>query len=255
MGLCVTILASFFVVSAEAKNKHRFTTLLKCTNLPFRGHRAVRVAGVFSCTQHEEKIVNAKIYNLAILVFENVEVLDFAGPFEAFSTTGALHPFNTFLVAETTEIISARNGLRIAANYSLDNCPPINILLVPGGPGTEKEIDNSYLIDWIRRQSSNVDLMLSDCDGAILLGKAGLLAGKKATTHHLDVERLRSSAPNAIILPDARVVDNGNLIISAGVSAGIDMSLYVISKLCGMRRAEETARLMEYNWSNRAVTF
>ena len=196
--------------------------------------------------------MNSKIYNLAILVFENVEVLDFAGPFEAFSTTGALeneHPFNTFLVAETTEIISARNGLRIAANYSLDDYPPINILLVPGGPGTEKEID------WIRRQSSNVDLMLSDCGGAVLLGRAGLLAGKKATTHHLDIERLRSSAPNAIILPHARVIDNGNLIISAGVSAGIGMSLYVISKLCGMRRAEDTARLMKYNWSNRAVAF
>jgi transcriptional regulator GlxA family with amidase domain len=200
--------------------------------------------------------MSSKIYNLAILVFENVEVLDFAGPFEAFSTTGAIeneHPFNVFLVAETTEIILARNGLRIAANYSLDDCPPIDILLVPGGPGTEKEIDNSRLIDWIRQQSSSASLVLSDCDGAVLLGKAGLLKGKKATTHHLDIERLRNCAPDAIIIPEARVIDNGNLIISARVSSGIDMSLYVISRLYGLDRAEETARLMEYNWSNRAV--
>lgn len=197
-----------------------------------------------------------RVYNLAILVFEDVEVLDFAGPFEAFSTTGALAnqlPFNVFLVAETAGIIHARGGLRIAANHQLDDCPKIDILLVPGGPGTEKEVDNGHLIEWIREQSATAELVLSDCDGAILLGKAGLLAGKKATTHHLDMERLKQTAPDAIILPQARVVDNGTLIVSAGVSSGIDMSLYVISRLCGIETAETTARLMEYAWTNRDV--
>jgi len=200
--------------------------------------------------------MSSRTLNLAILVFADVEVLDFAGPFEAFSVAGVLEnerPFNVFLVAETTDIIIARNGLRISANYSLEDCPPIDILLVPGGPGTEREIDNGRLMDWIREQSRSASLVLSDCDGAILLGRAGLLKGRKATTHHLDIERLRSSAPDAIIVPDARVVDNGNLIVSAGVSSGIDMSLHVISRLCGLPMAEATARFMEYDWRNRAV--
>lgn len=189
--------------------------------------------------------------NVAILLFDEVEVLDFCGPFEVFSVTGkrdSLNPFNVYIVAERAEPVLARNHLSVNPRYTFLNSPEADILLVPGGPGTEREMYNETLIESIKSCSQQAELVLSDCDGAILLAKAGLLEGLAATTHHMDMDRLREVAPNTVIRDSERIVDNGRVIVSAGISTGIDMSLYVVAKLLGKEQALETARFMEYDW-------
>jgi transcriptional regulator GlxA family with amidase domain len=190
-------------------------------------------------------------YNVAILIFPEVEVLDFAGPFEAFAVTEedeASKPFNVYLVAETAEPVRARHGFTVVPHYTISNCPPPDLFLVPGGFGTRQAMHNPALMGWITEQHQRTQLTLSVCTGAIMLGHAGLLNGLRATTHHTAFDRLRISAPNTEILENARVVDNGKIITSAGVSAGIDMSLHVIGRLCGQDVARRTARIMEYDW-------
>jgi transcriptional regulator GlxA family with amidase domain len=190
--------------------------------------------------------------NVAILIFDEVEVLDFCGPFEVFSVTGRwdnVNPFDVYTVAEKSEPIMARNNLSVNPRYTVSDCPQPHILLVPGGYGTRKEMHNTTLIDWIKDCSQETELLLSVCTGALLLAKAGLLEGLEATTHYAAIELLRENAPNTTIHENRRVVDNGKIILSAGISAGIDMSLYVISKLLGKDQAVKTAHYMEYDWN------
>lgn len=193
--------------------------------------------------------------NVAILIFDEVEVLDFCGPFEVFSVAGgrddAPPPFRVYTVAQSGRPVIARNHLSVNPAHTLADCPPPDILLVPGGYGTRREMHNPVLLDWIERRAQNTELLLSVCTGALLLAKAGLLEGLSATTHHLAIDLLRETAPNTRVLASERIVDNGRVILSAGVSAGIDMSLYVVSRLLGEPQAEETARYMEYDWSER----
>ena len=197
--------------------------------------------------------------NLAILIFDNVEVLDFAGPFEVFGVCGPRRekekPFNVFTVAEK-DVITARNQLQIIPHYTLQNCPTPDILLLPGGGGihpdgtpfgTRLEMNNESLLNWIRLQNKSAEMLLSVCTGSLLLAKAGLLEGLSATTHWKAVDTMRAAAPNTNLLPEERWVDNGRIILSAGISAGIDMSLYVISKLLGKAAADETAQYMQYD--------
>lgn len=197
--------------------------------------------------------------NLAIFIFDDVEVLDFAGPFEVFSVCGrqagdTAH-FNVYTVAEKSTI-TARNNLIVTPNFLLGNCPKPDIFLIPGGGGynidgtpfgSRKEMDNAVLLKWIRDQNTTAELVLSVCTGSLILAKAGLLKGLSATTHYAAVEQMQKIAPDTKLLPDERWVDNGRIILSAGVSAGIDMSLYVISKLFGRKQADETARYMQYD--------
>jgi transcriptional regulator GlxA family with amidase domain len=190
--------------------------------------------------------------NVAILIFDEVEVLDFCGPFEVFSVTGRrdnLNPFNVYTVAEKGQPILARNHLSVNPGYTIKDCPQPDILVVPGGLGTRKEMHNSILIDWIRSSSQKAELILSVCTGALLLAKAGLLEGLAATTHHGAIELLEKVAPHTTIQANKRIVDNGRIIVSAGISAGIDMSLYVVAKLLGKEQALETAQYMEYDWN------
>ncbi len=189
--------------------------------------------------------------NVAILIFDEVEVLDFCGPFEVFSVAGRgdnLNPFTVYTVAEKSEPIMARNHLSVNPRYTIMDCPQPHILLVPGGYGTRREMYNTTLIDWIKGRSREAELVLSVCTGALLLAKAGLLEGLAATTHHGAIDLLKETAPNTTIQEDKRIVDNGRIIVSAGISAGIDMSLYVISKLLGKELALKTAQYMEYDW-------
>jgi transcriptional regulator GlxA family with amidase domain len=191
--------------------------------------------------------------NVAILIFDEVEVLDFCGPFEVFSVAGRrddLNPFNVYTVAESAEKpVLARNNLSVNPAYALADCPAPDILLVPGGYGTRREMNNRVLIDWIRGRAESAELVLSVCTGALVLAKAGLLDNLSATTHHGAIELLKKTAPQTEVLATERIVDNGKIILSAGISAGIDMSLYVVSRLLGEAQAEETARYMEYDWS------
>ena len=192
---------------------------------------------------------------LAILLFDDAEVLDFCGPFEVFSVAGRnTDPpaFRVFTVAETMEPVIARNGLSVNPDYSLADCPQPDLLLVPGGAGTRSRMHDSGLIDWIQRTAERADLVMSVCTGALLLGKAGLLDGLEATTHHVGFELLREIAPSATVLEDVRFVDNGKIITSAGIAAGIDMSLHVVERLLSPDAAAETARHMEYPWKTEA---
>ena len=190
--------------------------------------------------------------NVAILIFDEVEVLDFCGPFEVFSVTGRRdnsNPFNVYTVAEKGQPILAQNHLSVNPSYTIQDCPQPDILVVPGGLGTRKEMHNSILIDWIRSSSQKAELILSVCTGALLLAKAGLLEGLAATTHHGAIELLKEVASHTTIQANKRIIDNGRIIVSAGISAGIDMSLYVVAKLLGKERALETAQYMEYDWN------
>lgn len=192
---------------------------------------------------------------VGILLFNEVEVLDFAGPFEVFSLAEAANTsdkyFKVIIIAEHQALISARNGLKVIPDYSFDNHPAIDILVIPGGYGAEKvEINNPVVIDWIISQAKLTKLTLSVCTGALLLAKAGLLAGKSATTHWMDLDDLESY-PNIEVIANTRFVDASdkmtNIVTSAGISAGIHASLYCVEKLIDSQTMQTTARRMEFD--------
>lgn len=188
---------------------------------------------------------------LAILLFDDAEVLDFSGPFEVFSVAARQTDppaFDVFTVSEKSAPVRACGGLSVNTHHTLADCPQPDVLLVPGGIGTRKELNNATLIDWIRRTAADAELVLSVCTGALLLGKAGLLDGLDVTTHRVGFELLREIAPGATVHEDRRFVDNGRVITSAGIAAGIDMSLYVVERLSGREAAQATATHMEYPW-------
>ncbi|MCG8608374.1 DJ-1/PfpI family protein [bacterium] len=188
--------------------------------------------------------------NVAILIFDDVEVLDFCGPFEVFSVAGRRDNsdlFNVYTVAESSNPVFARNKLSVNPSFTLDDLPKPDILIVPGGYGTRREMHNSKLVQWVRERAAEAEMVLSVCTGALLLAKAELLTGLKATTHHGALDLLKEVAPNTEVIRE-RFVDNGKVILSAGISAGIDTSLYVVEKLHGRERAVETAEYMEYDW-------
>lgn len=195
--------------------------------------------------------------NVAILIFNDVEVLDFSGPFEVFSVAGGHgedNTFRVFTVAEDRRPIWARGGLAVNPAFSLEDCPTPHIMVVPGGRGTHREKDNPLLLKWIRQRSESAELILSVCTGSLILANAGLLEGLAATTHHTTLDLLRDLAPHSRIYSDRRFVDNGRIITSAGISAGIDMSLHVVARLLGQAKAEETAHHMEYEWCEASQT-
>lgn len=190
--------------------------------------------------------------NVAILIFDDAEVLDFCGPFEVFSVTGQRdggeHPFRVYTVAEKAGPVRARNGLSINPAYTIADCPQPDLLLIPGGQGTRTQIHNETLINWVKEQAGRVELLLSVCTGALVLARAGLLEGLSATTHFQAFDELKALAPNTTLCPADRYVDNGKIVLSAGVSAGIDMALYVVARLFGEEQANETARHMQYDY-------
>jgi transcriptional regulator GlxA family with amidase domain len=187
--------------------------------------------------------------NTAILIFDDVEVLDFAGPFEVFSVTNELGGYsllNVYTVAREKAPVTARNGLSVNPDYPINEAPQPDILIVPGGSGTRPILQQQDILTWIEQSARNADKVLSVCTGALLLAKVGLLDGLKSTTHHSAFELLGELAPGTEIVRDVRFVDNGKVITAAGISAGIDMSLYVIEMLYGMETAQQAAAYMEY---------
>jgi len=189
---------------------------------------------------------------LVILIFDEVEVLDFCGPFEVFSVANRFTDppaFKVVTVAEKMGPILTRGGLGVNPHHGLADCPPPDVILIPGGQGTRKEMHNPVLIDWIKAVAAKAELVLSVCTGALLLAKAGLLDGLEATTHHSAIDLLRQIASKTTIHADRRFVDNGRVVCSAGIAAGIDMSLHVVNRLVGRDVAEKTVRQMEYPWN------
>jgi transcriptional regulator GlxA family with amidase domain len=187
--------------------------------------------------------------NLAILLFSDVEVLDFAGPFEVFSVTDELNSqklLNVFTVAKTNQAITAKNGLKVVPDFDLTSHPAPNFLLIPGGVGTRALLDDKGIIEWIRKTADRCERVLSVCSGALLLAQSGLLDNLRATTHHQVLEELEKLATNTEIIKNERFVDNGKILTAAGISAGIDMSLYFVEQLFGVLVALKTANYMEY---------
>ncbi|MED0998806.1 DJ-1/PfpI family protein [Bacillus mobilis] len=189
-------------------------------------------------------------WSVGIFLFDDVEVLDFAGPFEVFSVTEVHEekPFTVYTVSQNGEMITARNGLKVQPDYSIEDLPPIDILIIPGGKGVrENEVKNDIIINWIRQQMKEVKLMSSVCTGALLLARAGLLEGLKATTHWASIQTFKKDFPNVEVMENVKFVDEGHIITSAGISAGINISFHIVKNLLGVEIAEETAKSMEYD--------
>ena len=190
---------------------------------------------------------------VAILLFDEVEVLDCAGPFEVFAVahSEAGDPaFEVVTVALRAGPVVARNGLTVLPACTPDGLGQVDILVVPGGFGTRRELNNPATLDFVRATSASAGVTLSVCTGAMLLGAAGLLEGKGATTHWAAMDELRALDCGAELHPEARVVDNGAVITAAGVSAGIDAALYLVGRIYGAATARRTARYMQYDWPN-----
>jgi transcriptional regulator GlxA family with amidase domain len=191
---------------------------------------------------------------VGILIFDEVEVLDFCGPFEVFASASApgedardeRRLFSVVTIAEEQRTIRCRGGLLVQPHHTIANHPPLDILVVPGGYGTRRELTNPAILNWIEAQNATTSLTTSVCTGAYLLAETHLLDGKRATTHWAGIDWLRDNYPAITVLNDTRVVDEGHIITSAGVSAGIDMALHVVARLHGQSVADETARGMEY---------
>ena len=188
---------------------------------------------------------------IGIFVYEGAEVLDFAGPFEVFSTASRLDEdakIRVFLISESDQLSVARNGFAVKANFTIEQHPKVDLLLIPGGIH-KYELGKKHVIEWIRELAKTVPNIASVCTGAFILAEAGLLDGRTVTTHWEDIPELRSSYPDLTVSQDVRWVVDGPITTSAGISAGIDMSLSIVAKHFGAELATRTARQMEYVWN------
>jgi len=195
-------------------------------------------------------------FQVSILVFDAVEALDFAGPYEVFTTAsrvhGRTHPdaatlFDVSCVSRDGQPIQARAGLRVLPEHSFADNPACNVLIVPGGV-VDAAIADPATLEWIARTSGESQITASVCTGAFLLAASGVLRSGRVTTHWEDVADLRARFPALTVVEGPRWIDNGALLTSAGISAGIDMSLHLVARLAGQALAERTARQMDYRW-------
>lgn len=188
--------------------------------------------------------------NVAILLYDGVELLDFAGPGEVFAAGGGA--FEVYTVAARAEPVVSQGFVRVTPEHSFATAPRPDVLVVPGGDAGAVLNDEASMA-WIAAAAKDAELVLSVCNGALVLARAGLLDGGSATTHHGSLEALERMAPRTTVLHDRRWVDNGKVVTAAGVSAGIDAALHVVAKLIGPRTAEGIARYMEYRWQREEV--
>lgn len=194
--------------------------------------------------------------NVGIFLFEDVEALDFAGPYEVFTTASRVAKkfepapsltFTVFSVAASAGPVRVRAGMNIIPDFNFENAPAIDLLIIPGGVVTA-EIKKPRIIDWIKQTSAQADLTASVCTGAFLLAQAGVVTRHKVTTHWEDIADLRAQFPALQVQENTRWVDEGSIVTSAGISAGIDMSLHLVERLAGRSLAVATARQMEFDW-------
>jgi transcriptional regulator GlxA family with amidase domain len=197
---------------------------------------------------HKEKAPTRK--SVGILLFHNVEALDFCGPYEVFSSASANNSalFDVHLVAATLNPVAARGTLKVVPTHTYETCPKLDILVVPG-TGDMSVLKNEALVAWVGKQAAAVELATSVCTGSLILAKAGLLDGKQATTHHSATAMFGAMFPKVKVISNRRVVEDGKFVTAAGVSSGIDMALDVVAKLHGAPTAERTARIIEYPYS------
>ncbi len=187
--------------------------------------------------------------NIGIYIYDQAEVLDFSGPFEVFSTAKRLgnENWHVFFVSQSGEPVIARGGFRLLPDYSIQSHPKIDVLLVVGGVHT-KEMLKPDVLDWIKSVDQHAQVVASVCTGAFLLANAGLLKGLSVTTHWEDIADLKAQFADLKVVDNKRWVQSGKYITSGGISAGIDMSLHLVSQLTTKVSAEKVAHQMEYNW-------
>ena len=197
---------------------------------------------------------------VGIFIFKDVEILDFTGPYEVFSSTRKTSkilnkknineiykkpsPFKVFTIASKNKNIITSGGLKVISDYNFSDAPKFDILLIPGGKGTRKLINNNSVLSWINSKK-NIKLIISVCTGSLLLAAAGLLKNRKATTHWGAFDLLKKISPSTSLLKKRYVLDK--IFSSSGVASGIDLSLKVVEILHGSNVAKNTARYMEYN--------
>jgi transcriptional regulator GlxA family with amidase domain len=191
---------------------------------------------------------------IGILVFDGAEELDFVGPWEVFTMTNEMSkrsgkpaPHEVLLVAERDTPILCAKGMRVLPDVTMAACGSLDILLIPGGQGTRREVSNKPMLDWIARIAADAKWVTSVCTGALLLTAAGPAKGKRVTTHWGFVAALRERGEAAEVLDNFRYVRDGNVVTAAGVSAGIDMALWLVGELHGPAMARSVQRGMEYD--------
>lgn len=201
-----------------------------------------------SFAQQVKTINEIKPMNVAILIYEGIYMLDFTGPYEIFVDTYSKDGkplFNAYTVAPGDSMIKAHSGLKVQADYSIKNAPQPDILVVPGGDLSLLK-NNEPLKKWLIETANKSQIVVSVCTGAFILSSAGLLDGMEATTWYGAIDKLQELTPKAKVVKDKRITDNGKIITTAGVSAGIDGALYIVSRLFGKETAAATAKYIEY---------
>jgi transcriptional regulator GlxA family with amidase domain len=188
---------------------------------------------------------------VGVLLFPEFELLDVFGPLEVFGH--AKDWFRIVTVAERPGPVASAQGPRAMADHGFADCPAIDILLVPGGLGTRREVDNAALVDWIARQARGAETTTSVCTGAALLARAGVLDGRRATSNKRAFGWVAGQGPKVNWVRQARWVDDGNVVTSSGVSAGIDMALHLIGRIAGPAVRDDIATRMEYEWHSDAA--
>ena len=232
--------------------------LVLVTGLSLVSVSSLTKPGMAQATAKKEPVQSQKKYeparakaprNLAILIFDGVQIIDYTGPYEtfghAYSNDGPV--FNIYTVSEKATPITTAMGMTVTPKYSFENAPWANVLLIPGGD-VEKQVASPAVIAWLQLQSKDAEVVMSVCNGAFILAKAGLLDGLEATTTAGLIPMLRQVAPKTKVVDDRRFVDNGKFITTAGLSSGIDGSLHVIERFLGRGTAQMAALGMEYNW-------
>lgn len=186
-------------------------------------------------------------YTVGIVVFEDAEELDFVGPWEVFTMAAQANGSDrVVLLAERAEPVRCAKGMRVAPDHVLEEAPPLDVVLVPGGMGTRREMDNPRLLAWLRDVGARCKWVTSVCTGSLVLHRAGFLEGRKATTHWSVLDALRELG-NVEVLENRRYVRDGNVITAAGVSAGIDMALWLVGQMYDPDFARGVQRFMEYD--------
>lgn len=183
------------------------------------------------------------------MLFDGVEELDWVGPWEVLAAWRAHFPddgVEVCTLARGDGLVSCAKGMRVLADHSLDDHPPFDVVIYPGGQGTRPQLGDPAVRDWVRATAGAVGLMASVCTGALVLADAGLLAGRPATTHWASLDLLAEIDPSVEVRPDDRFVDDGDVVTAAGVSAGIDMALHLVARLHSPERARQVRRIIQY---------
>lgn len=185
---------------------------------------------------------------IGIVIFDDAEELDFVGPFEVFTSAGMAKPdaLRVVTIAEKPGPIRCAKGMRVLPDHGFADAPALDVVLVPGGMGTRREVDNPALLDWLRKVGPGCRFVTSVCTGSLVLHGAGFATGRRITTHWAFVKALRERAQDATVLDDVRYVQDGNLVTAAGVSAGIDMALWLVGQLFDPATARLVQRYIQY---------